>query len=150
MKTSQQMIDLIMQWEGFRAKAYRCPSGVLTVGYGHTGAEITPETTVTTDEATGMLLADIRNVERCIASMSDGAGVVLTQHQFDALVSLAFNIGSTRLRRSMLWRKISINAPTDEITREFRRWVYAGGKIMPGLVKRREREASIYSGQGYA
>lgn len=150
MKTSQQMVNLIMQWEGFRAKAYRCPAGVLTVGYGHTGADVAADTHVNENEAAGMLLSDLAVVERSVESMALGAGLALAQNQFDALVSLAFNIGAARLRRSMLWRKISNHAQAEEIASEFRRWIYSNGKILPGLVKRREREASIYSGLGYA
>lgn len=150
MKTSPQMIRLIMQWEGFRAKAYRCPAGVLTVGYGHTGPDVTATTRLTMDEAETMLLSDLGKIEASVTAMARSAGRDLSQHQFDALVSLAFNIGPARLRRSMLWRKIRNNAPVEEVAREFRRWVHGNGKVLPGLVSRREREAMIYSGGGYA
>ena len=142
MKASQVIIDKIALWEGCRLTAYSCPAGVLTIGYGHTGADVRPGMTISREEALRLLQTDVDAVARQVAQLT--AGTVLTQRQFDALVSLAFNIGTGALKTSTLLRKVKANPADPSIAGEFRRWVYAGGRVLPGLVTRRQAEADHY------
>lgn len=134
-----------MGWEGCRLTAYRCPGGVLTIGYGHTGSDVTPGQTISQQTADSLFDKDLARVEDELQRWMRVDGVPrLTQGQYDALVSFAYNLGVPRLRSSTLWRKV-IMCPSDQsIAAEFMRWVNAGGKRMPGLVRRREQEAQIY------
>lgn len=133
---SQKAMLKIMEFEGFRAEAYQCPGGVWTVGYGHTKG-VTSCTKCTMDQAKSWLADDIQQAEKIV---SDAVAVELTQGQFDALTDFVFNVGGSLLRTSTLLKKINELASTYEIQKEFKRWVYAGGKMVKGLVKRREWE----------
>lgn len=145
MKASDRIRNLIMGWEGCRLTAYRCPGGVLTIGYGHTGSDVTPGLTISQQTADELFDKDLARVEDELQRWMHIDGVPrLTQGQYDALVSFAYNLGVPRLRSSTLWRKV-IMCPSDpSVAAEFMRWVNAGGKRMPGLVSRREQEAQIY------
>lgn len=135
---------MIKRWEGLRLKAYRCPAGVLTIGYGHTGEDVIPGMKITVSRAAALFDKDIAVFESGVTSIAESAGVELTQGKFDALVSFSYNLGIGALRRSTLWRKASVNPDDPTIGYEFRRWTKAGGKILPGLVKRREQEARLW------
>ena len=138
---TQKGINLIKQFEGLCLKAYKCPAGVWTIGYGHTQG-VKEGDTITEREAENLLRKDVCNFEcnvRCsvIANLND--------YQYDALTSLAYNIGLSAFRKSTLLRIINNgNATEDEIRRQFSRWVYGGGKQLPGLVRRRAAEADLY------
>ena len=126
----------MMVFEGLRLTAYRDAAGVLTIGYGHTkgvreGDRISPFW------AMEMLQDDLKSVEYEVKELQ----VARTEGQLDALVSLAFNIGIGRLKGSTLLKVIRKGGTKAAITREFKKWVYADGKKLPGLVKRREWEA---------
>lgn len=143
MRASEALIRKIKEFEGFRPQAYLCPGGRWTVGYGHVRG-VSRGRRVTEREADGLLREDLKQYERCVA----GLGVARTQGEFDALVDFAFNLGSESLRGSTLLRKIRSGAPEAEIRAEFRRWVYGGGQILPGLVRRRQWEADRYFAAG--
>ena len=136
MKTSELAIGKIKTFEGLRLKAYRCPAGVLTIGYGHTRGVKTGQV-ITEPQADTLLKGDLLPCEEHVKCL----GVCKTQGQFDALVSFTYNLGTGALGRSTLLQKIRVGAPTKEIQAEFRKWVYADGKKLLGLVKRREWEA---------
>ena len=140
--TSNEIIEKIKVWEGFRPKAYRCPAGVLTIGYGHTGADVKPGMVVTAAEAAALLCSDLRHFEQEVSRLT--ASVTLSQHQFDALVSFAFNCGLGNLKSSTLLRKVQVNPADPSIATEFKRWNRGGGKVLPGLVRRRSEEAAWY------
>ena len=72
------------------------------------------------------------------------AGLPITQHQFDALLSFTYNVGTGNLARSTLLRKVKTNPKDPSIRGELSRWVYGGGKRLPGLVRRRKMEADLY------
>ncbi len=139
MKTSRQGIELIKRFEGLRLKAYRCPAGVLTIGWGHTEG-VKADVVIDLAEAERLLMEDVAVAERCVNA--DDAG--LNQNQFDALVSFVFNVGTANYRKSTLRRMVLIDAGDAAIVKEFMRWVYANGKRLPGLVKRREAESEMY------
>lgn len=136
----------MMQWEGCRLKAYRCPAGVLTIGYGHTGPDVKPGMEITAPQAVALFNADVDKFARSVEESL--AGVTLKQKQFDAVVSLAYNIGLGGLKKSTLYRKVKANPDDPTIRAEFMKHVNArvNGvlKPLPGLVKRRRAEADHY------
>ena len=139
MKASQNAYDIIKKYEGLRLEAYRCPAGVLTIGYGHTGG-VTEGMKISSEQADIYLVTDITGAERYLDSLA----LSLNQNQFDALVSLIFNIGSGNFSRSTLLCKLKVNPLDPTIGDEFMRWVYAGGRILRGLQKRRADEVRLY------
>lgn len=140
MEASEILIEKLKEFEGFRRDAYRDVTGVLTIGYGHTGSDVREGDRLTTYAAEELLLMDLREHERAVRRLK----VAHTQGQFDALVSFAFNVGIGRLNRSALLKVIRNGGSKAQITHEFKRWVFAGGHRMPGLVKRREWEAKRF------
>ena len=140
MKISDIALEKIKEFEGLRTEAYRCPGGVLTIGYGHTGSDVREGDRISQYWAEELLKADVAKV----AEQVERLGVALTQGQFDALVSFAFNLGIGRLRTSKLLRLIRRQDSYRNIKAEFKRWVYAGGRKQPGLERRREWEANRF------
>lgn len=143
MKASEQCIAAIKQFEGLRLKAYKpvATEKYYTYGYGHCGPDVGANARITEDYADFLLRRDIRLVEAQI----DGLWLTLTQGQMDALVSFVFNLGIGNLKKSTLLRKVKARRPTEEIQKEFQKWVYAGGKKLAGLVKRRAWEAKMWA-----
>ena len=139
MKASQNAYDIIKKYEGLRLEAYRCPAGVLTIGYGHTKG-VTEGMKISSKQADIYLVTDITGAERYLDSLA----LSLNQNQFDALVSLIFNIGGGNFSRSTLLCKLKVNPLDPTIGDEFMRWVYAGGRILRGLQKRRADEVRLY------
>ena len=143
MKLSRQGLALIKSFEGFRAKAYICPAGVLTIGYGSTGPHVRPGLVVTEVEATALLAKDAARFEKAVNTL----GVKLTQNQFDALVSLAFNIGVGNFNSSTLVRKLKAGDVSGAAA-QFAVWNKARVKgvltALPGLTKRRAAEAALF------
>lgn len=136
MKASELLVGKLKEFEGFSNTAYKCAAGVWTCGYGTTKG-ITPTTRCTRAEAEQWLLRDLAPVEAYVNTIPE----VNTQGKYDALVDFAYNLGLGNLKQSTLLRKIKEGAPTEDIQEQFRRWVYAGGKVLKGLVRRREWEA---------
>ena len=140
MEASEILIEKLKEFEGLRTMAYRDAAGVLTIGYGHTGKDVREGDRITPYWAEQLLLLDLKESEMAVRRLK----VARTQGQFDALVSFAFNVSIGRLMRSALLRVIREGGSKAQITREFKRWVYGGGKPLPGLVKRREWEAKRF------
>ena len=126
----------LMMMEGLRLTAYRDAAGVPTIGYGHTKG-VRMGDRISEEEARRLLRQDVADVERQVKAMR----VASSEGQLDALVSFAFNVGIGRLRRSTLLRLIREGGTKQQIQREFKRWVYAGGRRLRGLELRREWEA---------
>lgn len=143
MKTSNKGIELIKRHEGFRSKAYKCPADVWTIGYGHTRG-VNNGDVITKEQGERFLRQDLQHAEGVVNSQH----LNLTQCQFDALVSLVFNIGSGNFMRSTLLRKAKADANDSSIAYEFSRWKYGGGKVLPGLVRRRKDESDLYFQKG--
>lgn len=141
MKTTPSGVDLIKTHEGLRLSAYRCPAGILTIGYGHTGGDVTPGMSVTQMQAEILLVRDLARFETGVDRL---VHVILTQNQFNALVSFAYNVGLGAFAGSTLLRKINANPVDPSIKDEFLRWNKAKGVILPGLTKRRMDEAILY------
>lgn len=139
MKTSSKGIEFIKRHEGFRARAYQCPAGVWTIGYGHTRG-VNNGDVITKEQGERFLIQDLQTAEREVNSH----GLIVNQNQFDALVSFVFNVGVGNFSRSTLLRKLKVNTNDSTISYEFSRWKNGGGKVLPGLVKRRKEEAELY------
>lgn len=137
---SSEGIDLIKRFEGFSATPYLCPAGYWTIGYGHVLKSRTNGTSITELQAEALLLQDVKNTEGDVRRLIP---VALTQGQFDALASFTYNLGAGALQRSTLRQKI-LRGEHENAVLEFQKWVYAGGRKLPGLVKRRAQEAIFY------
>jgi lysozyme len=146
MKTSEAGLKLIRQFEGLRLRAYRCPAGIWTIGYGHTTAAGPPEVRegmrISREEAEAILKRDLAQFENVVSSM---VKVPLTENQFDTLVSFAFNCGVTALRRSTLLKRVN-SGTFEAVPAELMKWTKADGKELPGLVRRRRAEAALWRG----
>lgn len=140
MRASEILFEQLKRFEGLSNEAYRDAAGVLTIGYGHTGPDVQEGDKITKYWAEHLLRADLYEVEQAVNALN----VAVTQPQFDALVSFAFNLGIGRLQRSTLLKTIREGGSMRDIKREFKRWVYAGERQLPGLVKRREWEANRF------
>jgi GH24 family phage-related lysozyme (muramidase) len=143
MKISQKGVDLIKSFEGLSLKAYKVPDAdekFWTIGYGHYGADVKEGSVITKSEAEFMLKWDLKSYEKCV---NDNVKVVINQNQFDALVSFCYNVGKGALRTSTLLSKLN---KRDFIgaSKEFDKWVNAGGKKFSGLVKRRNLEKTLF------
>lgn len=145
MRASDNCLALIKKFEGFSAKPYLCPAGVPTIGYGSTrdtdGKPISMTHPVITEvQAKALMLATLVTYEDAVNRY---VKVPLTQNQFDALVDFAYNAGTKALLTSRLLVKLNAGKYV-EASQEFPKWVYAGGKKLPGLVRRREAEKELF------
>lgn len=141
METSERGLALIKEHEGYRDTAYRCPSGEWTIGFGHTSG-VKEGQRCTLKDAGRWLKEDIAAAEREVSFQTQG--VPLRQCQYDALVSFVFNLGAGNFRKSTLLKKVRANPDSPSIRDEFGKWIYGGGRVLPGLVARREAEADLY------
>ena len=139
MKTTERLLSQLMRMEGLRLTAYRDAAGVPTIGYGHT-RDVRMGDRITEDWARQLLRQDVAEVERQVKAMQ----VARSEGQLDALVSFAYNVGIGRLRQSTLLRRIREGGTKLQIQREFKRWVFAGGRRLRGLELRREWEANRF------
>lgn len=140
MKASRRALNAVKEFEGLRPAAYRDSAGVWTIGYGHT-IGVKPGMKIAEDKAEEFLFFDMKTVEIGINRLD----INLTQAQFDALCSFVFNLGIGNLKKSTLLKKIKAHAQIADVQREFRKWVYADGKKLAGLVTRREWEARTWA-----
>ena len=147
MKTSGEGIALIKKFEGCRLNAYQCSAGVWTIGFGTTKG-VKKGATCTQDEAEALLADDLFKFEKIIHKQ---VNVPLQQHEFDALVSWVYNLGGGNLAESTLL--VRINDDTDssraDIPYQIKRWNRAGGKVLDGLVRRREAEALLWQNEDW-
>ena len=134
-------LALIRRFEGFSSTPYLCPAGYLTVGYGHVVRGPEDEMYLSESDALLLLRHDVRQAEQAVLRQ---VAVPLSDHQFDALVSFAYNLGAGALQRSALRRKVNRGEHAD-VPEEFGRWIWAGGKKLPGLIRRRAAEAALYA-----
>lgn len=139
----ENAISLIKRFEGLSLSAYRCPAGVWTIGWGHT-ENVRPLMSVSHAEADELLRNDVSEIFTKLTQLSAEANVTLSSNQLAALTSFIFNVGFSAFRRSTLWKLIRKNPNDPDIARQFAQWKYAAGKVMPGLVRRRREEATLY------
>jgi len=140
MKASDILLAKIREFEGCRLKAYKCPAGIWTIGVGHIKG-VKEGMVITEKRATELLKEDLATFESYVNKL----GVCKTQGQYDALVDFSFNLGCASLGSSTLLKYIKAGKPTADIQAQFRRWNKAGGRILQGLVKRREWECQRWA-----
>lgn len=132
--------DIIRQCEGLRLKAYLCPAGKLTIGYGHTGPDVKTGMTITEEDANTLLSRDLVAAEKAIAG---AVSVTITDNQFSALVSFVFNLGAGNFYGSTLLKKLNANDIFGAAD-EFLRWNKVNGQVLAGLTRRREAERTLF------
>lgn len=137
----KQGLDLIQRHEGFSPHVYLCPAGYPTIGYGHVvrNGEKFPNP-ITKEEAMELLQKDVAQAEAQVVQL---ISVPLESGQYDALVSFVYNLGGGALQRSTLRRKINRGSYLSA-AEEFPRWVWAGGRKLPGLIARRKAEQLLF------
>jgi lysozyme len=146
MKLDESGYKLIQEFEGLSLVPYLCSAKVATIGYGSTfypsGKKVTMQ-----DQPISLATAKWMLKETADKFATDVDKLIkskITQNQFNALVSFAFNLGVTSLGRSTLLKKVNINPNDPTIAAEFAKWNKAGGKVLNGLTKRRAKEAKLY------
>ena len=142
MKSSELLLNKIIEFEGCKLTAYKCPAGVWTIGVGHTKG-VKQGQTITEAQAMSLLKGDLLPCENYVNNL----GVCKTQAEFDAIVDFAFNLGTAALGRSTLLKYIRAKKPEQYIREEFAKWVNSKGMRLKGLVIRRQWEADRYFGK---
>lgn len=140
MHVSEKGINLIKIFEGCRLQAYKCPAGIWTVGYGHTGSTVHQGLKISQSEADSLLKTDL--IIHC-NNVSKLVKVPLNQNQYDALVSLEYNIGYGAFSKSTLLNLLNAK-DYKGAAEQFEVWRLGGGKILPGLVRRRKAEKDLF------
>jgi lysozyme len=146
MTASQDCLDLIKEFEGWRANPYLCPAGFWTIGFGcrfySDGKPVRKaDGVITKNEGEVMLASCLTAYE---AAVEDAVTTELNQHQFDALVCFTYNCGIRAFCKSTLLKKVNVNPNNPLIRNEYMRWVKAGKTTLKGLVRRRKAEADLY------
>ena len=145
MKINDAGLYIIKKYEGFRPSVYTCPAGRYTIGYGSTwdriGDPITPEhPDITIEDAERLLRQEVAHVETALKRL---VKVGITENMFSALASFVYNVGSGAFQRSTMRMKLN-RKNYEGCVKEFPRWRMGGGKVLPGLVKRRKEEVSLF------
>jgi lysozyme len=140
-KIAQPGLDLIKSFEGWRATSYLCPAGVWTIGWGSTGPHVKPGMTITQERGEALLRADLGRFEAAVTRL---VTVNVSQAQYDAMVSLAFNIGIAAFGRSSVLRHVNARS-FDAAAKAFALWNKGGGRVLSGLVRRRAAESALFA-----
>lgn len=148
MRPSQACVDLVKRFESLRLTAYPAPEStadntVWAIGYGHTSSTVREGDTCTEAQAEAYLIADLNSASDRIAALV--TYTPLTQGQYDALVSFAFNTKWMAFKNSTLLKKVNAGDMVGAAA-EFDRWIYAAGKVLDGLKRRREAEKLLFAG----
>ena len=148
LRLSREGIELIAKWEGFRPEAYRCPGGIWTIGFGNTywedGRRVRPGETITRERALALKAAVVENdFARGVRRLLADSTAETDQSEFDAMVSLAYNIGLSAFQRSSVLRYHKAGRK-EAAADAFRLWNKANGQVLRGLVLRREDERALY------
>ena len=144
MKTSVEGLALIKKFEGLELEAYQCAAGVWTIGYGHT-KDVQPGDVWSESHANHMLEVELEEFEEYI---NDNVTVALSQNQFDALVSWVYNLGPANLKASTMLKVLN-SGDYEGVPAQIKRWNKAGGKVLEGLIRRREAEALLFTGRDW-
>ena len=157
MQMSENGLELLKQWEGFELKVYKDSAGLLTIGVGHlltkselssgkiaiNGVTVKYADGLTEQQALDLLSQDVQPAENTV---NTNVKVPLTQNQFDALVSFTFNVGGGAFKGSTLLKVLNQKQYT-EVPTQLLRWTRAGGKVVQGLLNRRQNEIKLWNGQ---
>ena len=136
MNTSAEGIALIKKFEGCELEAYQCSAGVWTIGYGHT-KDVEEGDTISKDQAEEMLVEELHEYENYV---NEYVNVALSQNQF------VYNLGPANLKASTMLKVLN-DGKYEDVPYQMKRWNKAGGKVLDGLVRRREAEALLYQGR---
>jgi lysozyme len=139
MVVNERGIDIIKEFEGLRLTSYLCPAKVWTIGYGHTGPDVYPGLTISKETAEQLLRGDLLMFEHGVDSLIETA----TENEFSAMVSLAFNIGLGNFKKSSVLRNHNLGKRA-QAANSFLLWIKGGGRQLPGLIRRRNAERSLY------
>ena len=139
MQISKEGLALIKKFEGFESRAYLCPAGVWTIGYGHT-KDVKEGDEWSQAHAEHMLEIELEEFCEYVNKM---VKVPLEQYQFDALVAWVYNLGAGNFKESTLLRVLN-QSDYDDVPHQIKRWNKAGGRVLQGLVRRREAEALLF------
>jgi len=145
MKISAEGLSLIKKFEGCELEAYQDAVGVWTIGYGHIKG-VQEGMTITRQEAEEMLLEELVEYETHVLNAVENQ---LDQCMFDALVSWTYNLGPTNLNSSTMLKVLNAGQYA-EVPAQMKRWNKAGGKVLEGLVRRREAEALLFEGKDWS
>lgn len=138
-------MDFIEAWEGCKLVAYKCPAGIWTIGVGHTGPDVHEGDEITYAQSRELLRKDIEAVVKALAPF---VNVHVTEGQYVALVSLAFNVGASYVVHNCPRLMRALNAgDVEQAAYQFLDITKAGGKELPGLVRRRKSEAKLFLGE---
>ncbi|HTH53547.1 MAG TPA: lysozyme [Edaphobacter sp.] len=140
LKYSSAGLELTKQFEGCELTAYQDQVGVWTIGYGHTGTDVKKGLTITEEQASTLLAADVSWAVTCV---NKSVKVAVNQNQFDAMVDFVFNLGCASFGQSTLLRLLNAGNFSDA-AKEFLRWNRAGGKVVAGLTRRRQAEMALF------
>lgn len=142
--SAEVAMDFIEAWEGCRLQAYKCPAGIWTIGVGHT-KDVTEHDEITYEQSRELLRKDIEAVVKALAPF---VNVHVTEGQYVALVSLAFNVGASYVVHNCPRLMRALNAgDVEQAAHQFLDITKAGGKELPGLVRRRKSEAKLFLGE---
>jgi lysozyme len=141
MNISPNCAAITKKFEGCQLEAYQDPVGKWTIGYGHTGPDVYAGLKIDQARADQFLMLDLLGAQSTVNNLVEPQ---LNQNQFDALCDFVFNVGAKAFQNSNLLTLININK-FDDATVEFAKWNKAGGKVLPGLTKRRAAEAELFS-----
>lgn len=145
MVISNKLKELVKEFEGCKLKAYKCPAGIWTIGYGNTqyenGKAVKEGDVITLERAEQLLeIILIKFVQQVLELVKSN----INQNQRDALTDFAYNCGVGNLKTSTLLKKVNADPKDKTIRAEFEKWTRANGKVLNGLVKRRNAEANLY------
>lgn len=132
--------EMAARWEGYSAHPYLCPAGVWTIGYGTTKGVTRNTPPISRQEALALLRHELRWYANMVLRLTH---VPLAQGQLDALASFAYNVGTGAYQRSTLRQRLN-RGDYQGAAEQFSRWVFAGGRKLPGLVARRAEEAAMF------
>ena len=137
--------DLIKRFEGCKLKAYKCPAGLWTISWGLTfypdGTKVKEGDVITQQQAEDYFNAIVDNFAKKVDALIKSN---VSENNFSALVSFAYNVGMGNFQRSTLLRKVNANPKDTTIRAEFMKWTRANNVVLKGLVRRREAEAKLY------
>lgn len=139
-RITDDCVAMVKEFEGFSGRPYTCPAGKQTIGYGHVIKDGDTLDYLTKEQADALLRKDLESFGKFVRAY---IAVPLNDNEYSALCSLCFNVGTTPIAKGTLGKLLN-SGDRLGAAQEFPRWVYAGGKALPGLVRHREAEMNLF------
>ena len=149
MKTTEETVNKIAEFEGLRLSSYKCPAGVLTIGYGHTGKDVKENQIINIAQAKTLLLKDLEKCEKAVMRLQTEHAYFFNQNQFDALVSFCFNLGTEIFKQLTDDYKRSVSEIGNAILMYDKATVNRKKTALAGLTKRRQWEKDLFFHTSY-